>query len=131
MLTQKADAFVKLLFFLSLKVAWKGLQVSNPITDTGMKRLMLTLNIGVAILLFGPCNGVGTSGADKSLSEALIFASTNQQYKDKLFIELQVQYMKIQWTICRHIVGLLMQKWELLTKINLYWNKLDTYDLNH
>jgi hypothetical protein len=30
-----------------------------------------------------------------SLSEALIFASTNPQYDDRLFIELQVQYMKI------------------------------------
>ena len=30
-----------------------------------------------------------------SLSEALIFASTNPQYDDSLFIELQVQYMKI------------------------------------
>ena len=27
----------------------------------------------------------------KSLSEALIFASTNPQYDDRLFIELQVQ----------------------------------------
>ena len=32
----------------------------------------------------------------KSLSEALIFASTNPQYDDRLFIELQVQYMKSQ-----------------------------------
>ena len=31
----------------------------------------------------------------QSLSEALIFASTNLQFDDKLFIELQVQYMKI------------------------------------
>ena len=31
----------------------------------------------------------------KSLSEALIFASINPQYDDRLFIELQVQYMKI------------------------------------
>ena len=31
----------------------------------------------------------------KSLSEALIFASSNPQYEDRLFIELQVQYMKI------------------------------------
>ena len=30
----------------------------------------------------------------KSLSEALIFASTNPQYDDRLFIDLQVQYMK-------------------------------------
>ena len=31
----------------------------------------------------------------KSLSEALIFASTNPQYDHRLFIELQDQYMKI------------------------------------
>ena len=31
----------------------------------------------------------------KSLSEALIFASSNPQYNHRLFIELQVQYMKI------------------------------------
>ena len=31
----------------------------------------------------------------KSLSEALIFASTKPKYDDRLFIELQVQYMKI------------------------------------
>ena len=31
----------------------------------------------------------------KFLSEALIFASTNPQNDDRLFIELQVQYMKI------------------------------------
>ena len=29
----------------------------------------------------------------KSLSAALIFASTNPQYDDRLFIELQVQYI--------------------------------------
>ena len=33
-------------------------------------------------------------GTGKSLSEALIFASTNPQYDDRLFVELQVQYMK-------------------------------------
>ena len=31
----------------------------------------------------------------KSLSEALIFASTNPHYDNRLFIELKVQYMKI------------------------------------
>ena len=35
------------------------------------------------------------SDTGKSLSEALIFASTNPQYDNRLFIELQVQYMKI------------------------------------
>ena len=34
------------------------------------------------------------SGSGKSMSEALIFASTYPQYDDRLFIELQVQYMK-------------------------------------
>ena len=31
----------------------------------------------------------------KFLSKALIFATTNPQYDDRLFIELQVQYWKI------------------------------------
>ena len=31
----------------------------------------------------------------QSLSEALIFATTNPQYDDRFFIELQVQYLKI------------------------------------
>ena len=31
----------------------------------------------------------------KSLSEALILASTNPQFDKRLFIELRVQYMKI------------------------------------
>ena len=35
----------------------------------------------------------------KPLSEALIFASTNPIYDDKMFIELQVQYMKIPSSI--------------------------------
>ena len=43
----------------------------------------------------------------KSLSEALIFASTNPQYDDILFIELQVQYVKIPSSgenkLCREI----------------------------
>ena len=34
-------------------------------------------------------------GTGKSLSEALILSSTNPQYDKRLFIQLQVQYMKI------------------------------------
>ena len=34
-------------------------------------------------------------GTGKCLSEVLIFASTNPQYDDRLFIELHVQCMKI------------------------------------
>ena len=46
----------------------------------------------------------------KSLSEALIFASTNPQYDKRLFIEVRVQYMKIpssenkENTLCTEIV---------------------------
>ena len=38
---------------------------------------------------------LASDSTGKSLSEALISASTNLQYDDRLFIELQVQYMKI------------------------------------
>ena len=61
----------------------------------------------------GACTG-------KSLSEALIFASTNPQNDDRLFNELQVQYMKIpssKNTTCSPHV---LQKKELLTEIYLY-----------
>ena len=43
-----------------------------------------------------------TFDTGKSLSEALIFASTNPQYDNRLFIELRVQYMKI--TSSEHVV---------------------------
>ena len=36
-----------------------------------------------------------TDGTGKTFSEALILGSTNPQYDRRLFIDLQVQYMKI------------------------------------
>ena len=75
------------------------------------------------------------SDTGKSLSEARIFASTNPQYNDRLFIVLQVQYMKIP-TLGGHVVYRncfwhleqflytcsphVLQKEKLLTKIYLY-----------
>ena len=41
------------------------------------------------------CSTCLESFTGKSLSEAFIFESTNPKYDDRLFIELQVQYMKI------------------------------------
>ena len=38
---------------------------------------------------------LGPTSTGKSLIEAFVFASTNPRYDDRLFIELQVQYMKI------------------------------------
>ena len=59
-------------------------------------------------------------GIGKSLSEALIFASTNPQHDDRLFIELQVQYMKITISnLGRTCSSHVLQKKELLTKIYL------------
>ena len=46
------------------------------------------MTVILSICLHAVCTG-------KSLSEALIFASTNPKYDNRLFIELQVQYMKI------------------------------------
>ena len=43
----------------------------------------------------GPSILSPASSTSKPLSEALIFTSTNPQYDDRLFIELQIQYMKI------------------------------------
>ena len=43
---------------------------------------------------------LGGENTGKSLSEALIFASTNPQYHDRFFFELQVRYMKIpSWNL--------------------------------
>ena len=50
------------------------------------------------VAFFGGTGGtVGTVAysTGKFLSEALIFVSTNPQYDERLFIELQVQYLKI------------------------------------
>ena len=46
-------------------------------------------------VLHDAANSGKYSHTGKSLSEALIFASTKPQYDDRLIIELQVQYMKI------------------------------------
>ena len=95
--------------------------------------------------LHGNCFALGTG---KSLSEALIFGSTNPQHDKRLFIDLPILYMKTtssehklslflfwrseqfmyttcsvvvnQWTIFCHIVDWLMQEWVLLKKIYQY-----------
>ena len=46
----------------------------------------------------------GRSVTGKSFSEALILVSTNPQYDKRLFIELQVQYMKIASS--EHVVNI-------------------------
>ena len=45
--------------------------------------------------MFYTCSPTFFLGTGKSLSDALIFASTNPQNDNRLFIELQVQYMKV------------------------------------
>ena len=52
----------------------------------------------------------------KFLSEALILASTNPQYGNRLFIELRVQYMKI--TSSEHVVYINCSECQNKTKQN-------------
>ena len=47
------------------------------------------------LLVTSQCRICDQQITGKSLSEALIFASTNPQYDNRLFIELRLQYMKI------------------------------------
>ena len=62
--------------------------------------------------------GTGSKCTGKSLSEALIFASTNPKYGDRLFIELQVQYMKIPSS--EHGENMLCTKIVLNVRNNFY-----------
>ena len=91
MVVQKA---IFLLFFVS-KV---NLLLGNPFPQGNLLR---DIDIWHKELKISFDNSFVTS---KSLSGALIFASTNPQYDDRLFIELQVQYMKILnsnlWRTC-------------------------------
>ena len=80
----------------------------------------LSINFSSAKTLVDP-NGLCTG---KSLSEALIFVSTNPQYDDRLFIDLPILYMKT--TISEHVVykNKQKQKNNLCTKhvLSLYFS---------
>ena len=125
MVVQKA---IFLLFFVS-KV---NLLLGNPFPQGNLLR---DIDIWHKELKISFDNSFVTS---KSLSGALIFASTNPQYDDRLFIELQVQYMKIlnsnlgrtccvqklfltfRTVFVHNKFPMFCKKKELLTKIYLY-----------
>ena len=56
------------------------------LTKVQKEKYQVVINFQASTILFS---------TGKSLSEALIFASTNPQYDNRLFIELHVQYMKM------------------------------------
>jgi hypothetical protein len=58
-----------------------------------LKKKGENLRIEYSLIIFGITSKVLVS-TGKSLSEALIFASINPQYDNRLFMELPVQYMK-------------------------------------
>ena len=58
---------------------------SNPTTSTTSSTIITKKSI----------TEIPSTTTGKSMSEALIFASSNPQYDNRLFIELPVQYMKI------------------------------------
>ena len=64
----------------------------------------------------------------KSLSEALILASTNPQYDDRLFIELRVQYMKIASS--EHVENMLCTKIVFCFCFDIQNNLCTQYVLN-
>ena len=116
---------------------------SKDLYTSTFNRLLIVLAINdIFYLTFALAESIRSDmeiNTGKSLSEALIFASTNTQYDDRLFIELQVQYMKIPSsnlgrTCCVQKLFLtfrtilyttcfphVLQKEEPLTKIYLYY----------
>ena len=90
--------FFKFFYFNLLKFWWLPTLIQRPATE---KRSSKKINIGqLALYLFAlPFFHLFTG---KSLSDALILASTNPQYDKILFIDLPVQYMKT--TSSEHVV---------------------------
>ena len=74
-----------------------ALLLGNPsILKSGCVVFKLIFLHFLTCFILKPEKNVGQSvKTGKSLSEALILASTNPQYDNRLLIELQVQYMKI------------------------------------
>ena len=76
----------------------KKVAVSNEERDNGLTtgvRKTGGASLALPKIRKNPLIEIIPINTGKSLSEAFIFASTNPQYDDRLFIELQVQYMKI------------------------------------
>ena len=89
-----------LMFFFSF---WPRLMREPPMLPTalltGRKLVKEWVANTYSVILF-PSNlaymaHIITQSTGKSLSEYLVFASTNPQYNNRLFIELKIQYMKI------------------------------------
>ena len=68
-------------------------KLDKRMATTDESDFYFVLVFGFLLLLYSILFFVLDTG--KSLSEAPIFVSTNPQYDKRLFIELQVQYMKI------------------------------------
>ena len=89
--------------------------------------ILSSVDIGEGIPLLSSRGNLLTG---KSLSEALIFASTSLQYDDRLFIKLQVQYMKIPSsnlgrTCCVHtIVSYILP---MFCKRKSFWQRFTFY----
>ena len=111
--------FFKFFYFNLLKFWWLPTLIQRPATE---KRSSKKINIGqLALYLFAlPFFHLFTG---KSLSDALILASTNPQYDKILFIDLPVQYMKT--TSSEHVVYIVFFVFNLTFKTifvhNMSW----------
>jgi hypothetical protein len=89
--------FVFLLIFLAKNIICAPFHIDAPIVAVSNGSLEA---IGIANKIYQHFESVNKNDifnevTGKSMSEALIFASTNPRYDDRLFIELPVKYMKI------------------------------------
>ena len=96
------------------------------IASVRLGRYMIYLMVVLKHQDFWPLLKISSSWVTgKSLSEALIFALTNPQSDDRLFIELQVQYMKIPssnlWRAC--CVQKLFRTFRTIFVLPMFWKE--------
>ena len=72
-----------------------GLQKKSQFNDVIFVEKSMETNQGSKNIAYVKSQFIYIMCTGKFMSEALIFASPNPQYDNTLFIELQVQYMKI------------------------------------
>ena len=104
----RLSAATRLTFFVYILshrlVSFEHSPLENVVMPSKSYSFLVTLYLSLALLFTLFQSGFQTifnlkiiilNITGKSLSEALIFSSTNPQYDDRLLIELQVQCMKI------------------------------------
>ena len=117
----KEDAHQRV-FLCELRTNKLGLSKKTLLClDTRCKRVWRRIAIGLSLFSYCTLASIWLS-TGKSLSEALILASTNPQFDDRLFIELRVQYRKNPSSepVCVHKL-FWMSKQKTIFVHNMFW----------